>query len=104
MRWYRALLRVYPRSFRDEYGAEMDGIFRVRRRQSSGLAVVGLWAEAITDALVNGARTHWSQLAQDLRYSLRSLSQARGSRLPPWSWPRSALAQRRPRSRSPITF
>jgi putative ABC transport system permease protein len=78
MRLYRALLHVYPRSFRQEYGAEMEGIFRARRHQSRGLAIVMLWAEAVTDSVINGTRVHWDQLIQDLRYSFRSLSHARG--------------------------
>jgi predicted permease len=75
---YRALLRIYPRSFRREYGAEMEAIFRARRRQATGLAVAGLWAEAVSDVVVNGVLAHWEQFTQDVRYSLRSLSHARG--------------------------
>lgn len=78
MRLYRALLRVYPRSFRQEYGVEMESIFRARRRESTGLAVGALWVEAVADAVNNGLRVHWDHLTQDVRYSLRSLSHARG--------------------------
>jgi putative ABC transport system permease protein len=75
---YRALLYIYPRSFRHEYGDEMEGIFRARRRQASGLAVLALWAETVTDTLLDGARVHWDQLREDVRYSWRSLAHARG--------------------------
>lgn len=78
MRLYRALLRVYPSSFRQEYGVEMESIFRARRRESTGLAVGALWVEAFADAVNNGLRVHWDHLTQDVRYSLRSLSHARG--------------------------
>ena len=37
MRWYRALLRLYPQSFRAEYGDEMAAIFAERRRDVSRL-------------------------------------------------------------------
>jgi len=78
MRFYRALLRLYPRSFRQEYGVEMESIFRARRRESTGLAVGALWVEALADTLNNGLRVHWDHLMQDVRYSLRSLLHARG--------------------------
>jgi predicted permease len=78
MRLYRALLHIYPRSFRREYAAEMESIFRARRRQSRGIAVLALWAEAVADAVINGLRVHWDQLWLDLRYSFRSLAHARG--------------------------
>ena len=36
MRWYRALLRLYPQSFRAEYGDEMAAIFADARRTVAG--------------------------------------------------------------------
>jgi hypothetical protein len=36
MRFYRILLRLYPKSFRDEYGDEMSSIFRIRLRDTDG--------------------------------------------------------------------
>ena len=35
MRFYRALLHLYPTSFRNEYGEEMAAIFAQRRRDSA---------------------------------------------------------------------
>ena len=35
MLFYRALLRLYPRSFRNEYGEEMVAMFRDRWRHAS---------------------------------------------------------------------
>src|SRR5205085_12676965 len=46
MRLYRALLRLYPSSFRAEYGAEMASIHAQRRQEATGaLATLVLWAE-----------------------------------------------------------
>src|SRR3989304_6005737 len=47
MRAYRALLRLYPASFRAEYGDELCAIFRERRRDATGpLALAALWLGA----------------------------------------------------------
>ena len=78
MRAYRALLRAYPRSFREEYGNEMEAIFRIRRRGRTGAALVLLWCEAIFDVFTNAVRVHLDQFGHDLRYSTRALMRARG--------------------------
>jgi putative ABC transport system permease protein len=76
---YRALLHLYPSSFRASYGAEMCDMFARRCREAPGrLALVAIWAEAARDVFWNAAQVHWELLVQDLRYSLRSLAQARG--------------------------
>ena len=77
-RWYRALLRLYPASFRDEWGAEMWSVYAERRRETRGLAVVALVAEAVVDALSTAARTQWDVLAQDLGYAMRTLRRTPG--------------------------
>lgn len=77
MRLYRALLALYPSSFRRQYGAEMVGIFARRRREAAGPpAVAALWAETVADVLVIAAAAHWDVLMQDLRYAARSLGRA----------------------------
>jgi len=43
MRLYRALLHLYPASFRVEYGTEMEAIFERRRRGASSAGRLGLW-------------------------------------------------------------
>ena len=78
MRLYRALLRAYPRSFRAEYGRDMEAIFRARRRDASGLGLVTLWCEVMADVAVNATRVHLDQLSLDLRDATRALSHARG--------------------------
>ena len=78
MRVYRALLRLYPASFRTEYGEEMCALFRRRTAGVRGLAWLGPWAGALLDVVPNAALVHWDLLRQDLRHSLRGLRAAPG--------------------------
>jgi putative ABC transport system permease protein len=79
MRAYRALLRLFPASFRLEYGDEMAAIFARRRRAASGpLGRAGVWLEALRDVLANAARVHLDVLRQDLRYAARTAARAPG--------------------------
>jgi hypothetical protein len=61
-RAYRALLRLYPATFRDDYGEEMARLFgeqlRDARTANGRQAVAGLWARAIADVLVTAPRQH----------------------------------------------
>lgn len=75
---YRALLHLYPRSFREEYGKEMCSVFSERRRNTSGIAIIGLWMETFFDVLSNALRVHWDLLRQDLRYAARTFRRAPG--------------------------
>jgi len=79
MRAYRLLLRLCPASFRNEYGEEMCAIVARRRRLASGpLARLALWVEAIADVCATAARVHRDILAQDLRYTIRTLGRSPG--------------------------
>jgi predicted permease len=79
MRLYRALLVLYPASFRRQYGAEMCGVFARRRREAAGpLAVAALWAAALGEVIANAAAVHLDLLRQDLRYTARTLARAPG--------------------------
>jgi predicted permease len=79
MRLYRTLLHLYPRSFRNDYSAELCAVFARRLAEASGpTATAGVWLEAIADILGNAARLHWDLLVQDVRYTFRSLSHSRG--------------------------
>jgi putative ABC transport system permease protein len=71
-RLYRRLLRLYPRDFRDEYGAEMSLLFRDRATEGS----VKLWFQVVRDLLFHAPREHWTTLKQDLRYTARTLRRA----------------------------
>jgi predicted permease len=78
MSLYRALLRLYPKSFRAEYGAEMQKDFSRQWRELSGAARVALLARALVDVTANAFGVHLDILKQDVRYALRSLSRAPG--------------------------
>jgi putative ABC transport system permease protein len=78
MRAFRLLLRLYPASFRGEYGDQMAADFAERRRRSSGAGAAGLWLEAIADAIVAGPRAHLDLLRQDLRTTWRGFRRAPG--------------------------
>ncbi|HEY0783285.1 MAG TPA: ABC transporter permease, partial [Thermoanaerobaculia bacterium] len=77
--FYRALLHLYPASFRAEYGAEMRADFAERKRESPPpLAGLGLALRAILDVVPNALGAHWDILRQDLRYAVRALGRAPG--------------------------
>lgn len=61
-RAYRTLLRLYPATFRDEYGQEMARLFgeqlRDARAARGPMAVAGLWARAIADVLETAPGHH----------------------------------------------
>ena len=78
-RFYRALLHLYPASFRIEYGRDLAATFAARVRDMSGpaRAARGTLA-ALTDVLPNALAAHWEILRQDLGYAGRSLRTAPG--------------------------
>ena len=79
MRVYRVLLHLYPASFRAEYGEEMAAIFRRRLRDADGpFARLALWISVAWETIMNALAVHWDILRQDLRYTARTLSRARG--------------------------
>jgi len=79
MRFYQVLLRLYPASFRGEFGGQMCEIFAMRRRDTSGLpAIAALWFETLAEVLLNAAAVHGDILRQDLRYTARTLARAPG--------------------------
>jgi predicted permease len=88
-RLYRALLRAYPESFREEYAGEMRAAFRSRwreERQARGLmGVSALWLSVLLDTLTTAVRTQGEILSRDLRYAWRSLTGRP-------SWPFTAAA------------
>jgi len=73
--FYRALLRLYPGSFRAEYGPDLTRTYEdsIRDRGRVG-ATVG----AITDVVPNAIAAHVTILAEDLRYTARTLKRSRG--------------------------
>jgi putative ABC transport system permease protein len=76
---YKALLRLYPKSFRGEYEGEMCAVFAQRRRDASGpFGFVALWIETLFDVLFNALWVHVDILRQDLHYFGRTLRQSPG--------------------------
>jgi predicted permease len=79
MHLYDALLRLYPASFRNEYGTEMRAVFKRRRREAVGpLAIAALWVSTVGEVLGNAALVHFDILRQDLGYSGRVLRRSPG--------------------------
>lgn len=75
MRFYRALLRLYPASFRADYAAELTRTFEERVRDR-GRAVAAF--TALADVVPNAIAAHWEILVQDLRFTARTLNGSRG--------------------------
>ncbi len=79
MRFYRALLRLYPEPFRAEYRDELCHAFAARAREISGpLASPRLALAAFADVVPNALAAHGDLLRQDLRYAARSLLRTPG--------------------------
>jgi putative ABC transport system permease protein len=74
MRFYHALLRLYPASFRTEYREELCYAFGERTRELFGpLASLRILLAALADVIPNAIAAHWDVLRQDLGYAARSL-------------------------------
>jgi hypothetical protein len=91
MRLYRGLLRLYPASFRHEYGKELCRIFARRRRDATGpLPVLALWIGAVADTVVNGARVTWTSFVRIFVTPPGRFAARPASRWRPSSSPRSS--------------
>jgi predicted permease len=75
MTLYRALLRLYPASFRDDYAHELMRAHEERVRDHGRLRAS---VAAIADVVPNAIAAHWSIFAQDFAYAVRSLKHSRG--------------------------
>ena len=69
-RWYRRLLRLYPRDFRDEFGGEMTQLYRDRGRDEPWWS---LWCSLVVDLVRTAPSEHLTMLRQDLRHAGRGL-------------------------------
>lgn len=89
---YRALLRLFPRTFREEFGDDMGRLF-VERREEAGrfrLARARVWMEGIRDLCGHALAEQWQQQSPkrgssvlerwlaDLRGAFRGLRNAPG--------------------------
>src|SRR5262245_32147919 len=75
---FRAVLHLYPASYRDEYGREMMLVLvdRLRAEHNAAARVVVLLS-AITSVLADAPKQHALVLAQDLRLALRLIRRER---------------------------
>jgi predicted permease len=73
--FYCLLLRLYPASFRAEYGDELCAAFAKTARQSSPARAI---VNAVADVTWNAVGAHVDILAQDLRYAVRTLRHSPG--------------------------
>ncbi len=79
MRFYSALLYLYPASFRAEYGDEMRSIVAARRRETRGaIARLLLWIDTTLEVVGNALAVHWDILSQDLRFTARTMARSPG--------------------------
>jgi putative ABC transport system permease protein len=69
----RALLRLYPAEFRDEYGHEMEQLVSDQSRGGGWR-----WTDLIVDVARTAPREHGYVLMNDLRYALRLIARAPG--------------------------
>jgi hypothetical protein len=77
-RLFRALLAMYPREFRDEYGRELRMVFADRYRDANGWQRADLWLQALTGVLTEAPKEHLSLLLRDLRFAVRMLCRQPG--------------------------
>ncbi|HYM25381.1 MAG TPA: ABC transporter permease, partial [Vicinamibacterales bacterium] len=69
-RVYRALLRLYPAEFRDEYGREMTQMMRDRSPVEPPRR---LWLDLAGDLVRTAPKEHLFVLLNDLRYAARTM-------------------------------
>jgi putative ABC transport system permease protein len=67
-RLYRRLLRLYPREFQEEYGAEMAFLYRDRARDEGALR---LWPALLADVVRTAPKEQLTVLMQDIRHAFR---------------------------------
>ena len=74
-RLFGALLRLLPFDFRDEFGSEMQQVFReqeaVVKQERGAMKLLGLWWDTIAGIVGMAPREHLSILRDDAGYALR---------------------------------
>ncbi|HEY7289857.1 MAG TPA: ABC transporter permease [Vicinamibacterales bacterium] len=71
-RWYRAVLRLYPSEFRDEYGSEMTRVVDEHADDGRGLGPIALLADAARSL----PKEHADVLLRDVNYAFRTMRMA----------------------------
>jgi putative ABC transport system permease protein len=80
-RFYRALLRLFPREFRGDFGDQMRDDFRDQHEDAErrGRRAAGrLWRRTLIDALRRAPREHIDILRRDAGYALRLFARRPG--------------------------
>ena len=75
-RFFRSLLKLYPREFRSDFGPEMEEVFHDQRQEAAGEGRAGiwrLWAQAVADIFRLAPREHYDMLRQDVNFALRTM-------------------------------
>jgi putative ABC transport system permease protein len=76
-RAFRALIRILPVDFRENFGGEMERVFDEQKRdveQRGGIVdFARLWWEALTGIFRTAPREHWEILKHDCAYAIRVL-------------------------------
>lgn len=75
IRFYRALLLLYPAGFRAEYGEELTAVFTEQKR---GVPKLRAMLAAIADVIPNALAAHLDVLRQDLTYAARTFRRMPG--------------------------
>ncbi len=79
---YRALLRVYPSDFREEYGESMTQLFRDQCRDEwkhgSAVGVAAWWLRILADLVATAWEEHMISVWHDIRYCLRTWRKSPG--------------------------
>lgn len=86
---FKLLLLLFPHDMRDEFGAEMEELYRHHRARARGPGVVRLWSVMVADAMRHGigarfdhrrpraaranTRVLMDLISHDVRYALRML-------------------------------
>jgi putative ABC transport system permease protein len=81
-RIYRAILRLFPREFRGDFGEQMEADFRDQRRDVTSLgprAAVRLWARTLGGVFRRAPSEHLDVLRQDVSFALRMLRRTPGA-------------------------
>ena len=73
--FYRLLLRLYPASFRGEYGSELEQTYQQSVRDRGPVAAA---VSALADVVPNALLVHLRILRQDVRYGLRAMGRSPG--------------------------
>lgn len=75
-RFFRSMMKLYPREFRSDFGSEMEEVFQHQRDDAEGRnGLWRLWAQAIADVFRVAPREHYDMLRQDVRFALRTMRQ-----------------------------